>query len=174
VSIFADESSALAERELPLPGSLATPTTPTTLARPRTLALLWHHREARRIRAFLVAGGLSAAVTLAVTAALTDLAHWPFVVSAVIATELGILVNFSVNDRMTFRDLPGHRRGLPLRLARFHITCATGQSLILLLSVLLHDVAHWRTLTAQALPIGVVTAVNFALHRFWTYRGAAR
>ena len=169
MSIFADESSALAERELSLTGSLATPTTP---ARPRALALLWHHRVARRIRAFLVAGGLSAAATLAVTAALTDLARWPFVAAAMIATELGILVNFSVNDRMTFRDLPGHRRGLPLRLARFHITCAAGQSLILLLSVLLHDVAHWRTLPAQALPIGVVTAVNFVLHRFWTYRAA--
>lgn len=171
MSIFADEGSALAERELPLPGSVVVPDVST---HPRRLARLWHHREARRVRAFLLAGGLSAAVTLAVTAALTDLALWPFVVSAVVATELGILVNFSVNDRMTFRDLPGHRRGLPLRLARFHVTCATGQSLILLLSVLLHDVAHWRTLTAQALPIGVVTAVNFALHRFWTYRGAAR
>jgi putative flippase GtrA len=172
VSIFADESPALAERELPpRDSSLAAPDVP---GRPRALARLWHHREARRIRAFLLAGGLSAAVTLAVTAALTDLARWPFVAAAVLATELGILVNFSVNDRMTFRDLPGHRRGLPLRLARFHLTCATGQSLILLLSVLLHDVAHWRTLTAQAVPIGVVTAVNFALHRFWTYRGAAR
>lgn len=170
MSIFADESPALVERELPPPDRVVAPAAPT---RARTLARVWQHREARRIRAFLLAGGLSAAVTLAVTAGLTDLARWPFVVSAVIATELGILVNFSVNDRMTFRDLPGHRRGLPLRLARFHVTCATGQLLILLLSVLLHDVAHWRTLTAQALPIGVVTAVNFALHRFWTYRGAA-
>lgn len=171
MSIFADERAALARRELSLPDGVAAPAVPT---RPYVLARLWRHREARRVRAFLVAGGLSAAVTLAVTAALTDLAHWPFAAAAVVATELGILVNFSVNDRMTFRDLPGHRRGLPLRLARFHLTCATGQSLILLLSVLLHDVAHWHTLTAQALPIGVVTAVNFALHRFWTYRGAAR
>jgi putative flippase GtrA len=132
---------------------------------------LMRHREVRRVAAFLVAGGLSALVTITATAFLTDLAQARFLWSAIIGTELGILVNFFVNDRVAFRDLAGHKRALPVRLLRFHLTCALGQSIILLLSLVLHDMAHWSTIFAQALPIGVVTCVNFTMHRFWTYRG---
>jgi putative flippase GtrA len=31
---------------------------------------------------------------------------------------------------------------------------------------------HWRAVFAQAMPIMFVTAFNFLMHRFWTYRGA--
>lgn len=130
------------------------------------------HRELRRVVAFLFAGGTSAVVTLAVTSVLHEVAFVPFLVAAVCGTELGILVNFTVNDVVSFRDLAGHRRSFPVRLLRFHATCAVGQSLILALSVLLHDTWHWRAVVAQAVPIVLVTAVNFSLHRFWTYRGA--
>ena len=136
------------------------------------LRTLLGHQELRRFMSFLVAGGLSAVVTLTVTSVMTDLAGQRFLWSAIVGTELGILVNFAVNDRQTFRDLAGHRRPLLVRLARFHLTCAMGQTLILLFSLVLHDVAHWRTVFAQAVPITLVTGVNFAMHRFWTYRGA--
>ncbi len=140
-----------------------------TIARARALLL---NREIRRIIAFLFAGGISALVTIGTTALVTDLTQARFVWSALAGTELGILVNFSVNDRISFRDLAGHRRAFPIRLLRFHMTCALGQSIILLLSVGLHDLAHWHQVFAQALPIGVVTCINFAMHRFWTYRGS--
>jgi len=81
---------------------------------------------------------------------------------------------FSINDRLAFRDLSGHRRPLLIRLLRFHVTCATGQTIIYLSSLYLHDIAHWRVLFAQGLPIGLVTVLNFALHRFWTYRGSRK
>lgn len=131
---------------------------------------LRRHREVSRLAAFLLAGGASALVTITVTALLVDAAHLPFLWAAIVGTELGILVNFSFNDRFAFRDLSGHRRPFFARLLRFHLTCALGQTLILLLSLLLHDVAHWRSVFAQALPIGLVTCVNFVMHRFWTYR----
>jgi putative flippase GtrA len=136
------------------------------------LRVLLGHRELRRFVSFMVAGGLSAVVTITVTSLMTDLAGQRFLWSALAGTELGILVNFAVNDRQAFRDLAGHRRPLPVRLARFHLTCAMGQTLILLCSLVLHDVAHWRTVFSQAVPIVLVTGVNFAMHRFWTYRGA--
>jgi putative flippase GtrA len=135
------------------------------------LRQLWHHREVQRVAAFLFAGGLSAIVTLTVTSLLTELAHQPFLWSAIAGTELGILINFAANDRLAFHDLAGHRRPLPIRLARYHVTCATGQSLILLSALALHDLAGWRPIFAQALPIIIVTALNFMMHRFWTYRG---
>jgi len=131
-------------------------------------------RELRRVFAFLVAGGVSAAATLTLTSLLMVLARIPFILAAIPSTELGILINFSINDRHAFRDLLGHRRPLPIRLVRFHLTCAFGQSLILALSVLMHDAARWPPLFAQALPIGLVTGINFAAHRFWTYRGSRK
>jgi putative flippase GtrA len=138
-------------------------------ARWRTLL---RHPELRRLTLFLAAGGLSALVTITVTSALTDLEHERFLWAALIGTEVGILVNFALNDRHTFGDLAGHRRSWPVRVARFHVTCATGQTLILLLSLMLHDALHWRAALAQALPILLITGVNFAMHRFWTYRVA--
>lgn len=135
-------------------------------------AVLSRNREIRRLVAFLIAGGLSALVTLTVTAILTDQEHVGFLWSAIAGTELGILVNFTINDRLAFRDLEGRARPLPVRVVRFHITCALGQTLILLSSLVLHDLAHWHSVLAQGLPIGLVTVVNFLMHRFWTYRGA--
>lgn len=133
------------------------------------------NRELSRIIAFLFAGGVSAAVTITVTKlfydiVLHDMGLLRFPLAAVVGTEVGILVNFAINDRLAFRDLSGHKRRFPVRLLRFHVTCATGQSLILLISWLLHDVAKLGTVVAQGLPIVLVTGINFALHRFWTYR----
>ena len=140
----------------------------------RLAAKVLRDRELHRVVSFLFAGGISAIVTLTVTSVLESSAHLPFLIAAICGTELGILVNFTVNDVVSFRDLAGHRRGLPARVARFHLTCAVGQSLILLLSLLLHDLWHWPTVFAQAVPIVLVTAVNFTMHRFWTYRGRQR
>ena len=134
------------------------------------LVQLLRHREVRRLVAFVIAGGVSALVTISVTAVLNNQAHIGFFWAAVAGTELGILVNFTVNDRLAFRDLEGRSRPFVVRLARFHVTCALGQTLILLLSLGLHDLAHWNSIFAQALPIGMVTCVNFLMHRFWTYR----
>ena len=138
---------------------------------------LLSNRELLRVIAFLFAGGISALVTISVTkvffdVVLRDSGQWRFLLSALVGTEIGILVNFAINDHLAFRDLSGHRRRFPVRLLRFHITCATGQSLILAISWLLHDLAHYGTVVSQALPIVLVTGVNFTLHRFWTYRGA--
>jgi putative flippase GtrA len=146
-----------------------------TQLRPNTrraagLPAVLRHRELRRFVAFLVAGGLSAMVTLSVTSVLTDVEHQRFLWAVLVGTEVGILVNFTVNDRQTFRDLAGHRRSLPARVLRFHVTCATGQTLIVLCSLILYAALHWRVVFAQGLPIVLVTGVNFAMHRFWTYR----
>lgn len=158
----------LSSVERVLPYEVAIPASrrsPVQLAK-RVLEL----REARRVLAFLVAGGVSASVTMTTTAMLTHFAGFSFLFASLVGIELGILVNFTFNDHIAFRDLSGHRRALHVRLERFHVTCALGQSLILLSSLALHDILHWPGTIAQALPIGMVTCVNFLMHRFWTYR----
>jgi putative flippase GtrA len=168
MTIAGDELPGIAPVAPPISGDQAR-------AGHRTFASLMHltlrHRELRRILSFLAAGGISAIVTLTATSILHEFEQVPFFLAAICGTELGILVNFTVNDLVSFRDLPGHRRQLPVRLLRFHGTCAVGQSVILILSVLLHDTWHWRAVVAQSVPIVLVTSLNFTLHRFWTYRG---
>ncbi len=161
--------------------SLATPATPLSErgARSSLLRDVLSNRELHRVIAFLFAGGVSAVVTIVVTklfydVVLRDSGQLRFLLAALIGTEVGILVNFAINDRLAFRDLSGHTRRLPIRVLRFHATCATGQSLILLISWALHDGLKLGTVVAQALPIVLVTGINFALHRFWTYRGSSK
>lgn len=131
---------------------------------------LYMNPEARRVAAFLLAGGVSALVTMTVTQIVLHVDGGHFVLSALLGAEIGILTNFAINDRLAFADLDGHARPMLARLLRFHLACAFGQSLILVLSTILFDVAHWAPSLAQAVPIVIVTAVNFAAHRFWTYR----
>ena len=138
-----------------------------------TLLALARNREIQRVVAFLFAGGVSAICTIAVTRALnTTGPHLTYLLAVIIGTEVGILINFMINDRLAFRDLDGKGRPLPVRLARFHVTCATGQGLIIISAFLLKTILRWDGSVAQAVPIVLVTGVNFALHRFWTYRGA--
>ena len=132
---------------------------------------LAREREARRALGFVLAGGLSALVTLSLTSWLVEGEKQPFLISAVLGTEMGILVNFTVNDRLAFADLAGRQRHIAVRLLRFHITSAFGQGLFLLLSLVLHNLAHWPTLASQAVPAALVMGVSFTLHRYWTYRG---
>jgi putative flippase GtrA len=127
------------------------------------------HRETRRLVAFLFAGGVAAICTITSTALLDRFTPWPFVLSAALGTEIGILVSFMINDLLAFRDLARDRH-ITLRAMRFHVTCAIGQTVILILSVLLHDTWHWWSALAQGVPIILVTGLNFTLHRLWTYR----
>lgn len=136
----------------------------------RLVSRLSTNPEARRVAAFLLAGGVSALVTMTVTQIALHADGNHFLPSALLGVEVGILTNFALNDRLAFADLDGHARPMLARLLRFHLACAFGQSLILALSTILFDVAHWSPSLAQAVPIVVVTAVNFAAHRFWTYR----
>lgn len=158
----------LPERSVPEAQPVAFVSVPSGLA-----ARLYGHAEFRRVVAFLLAGGVSALVTMTVTQILLRMDGGHFLPAALVATEVGILVSFALNDRFAFADLDGHARPLPWRLTRFHLTCAVGQSLILAFSTVLFDFAHWPSLLAQAIPIAVVTVVNFVIHRLWTYRRIA-
>lgn len=180
VSVIDERISGTIEDQSPIASHATSEMHPPALAtRASLLHQLQSNRELRRVIAFLFAGGISAIVTMAVTKlfydiVLRNIGPLHFLLAALVGTEVGILVNFAINDRLAFRDLSGHKRSLHIRILRFHITCATGQSLILLISWTLHDVVGLGTVVSQALPIALVTVVNFALHRFWTYRGSSK
>jgi len=85
------------------------------------------------------------------------------------ATEISMVPNFLANDYITFRHFAGHRRAWWERCLRFHLTCAMGSVLTLLISGTLYTLAVPPTI-AQAIGIIVVTAFNFTLHHAFTYR----
>jgi putative flippase GtrA len=129
---------------------------------------------------FLVIGGSASVVNLVIvflfdfidrTGHNEPIHHFIY---AAIATEISLLYNFMLNDRFTFRALIDQRRTWLQRCIRFHGPASVGFTLTLALStvfllILPKHLAH-SSVIAQAMAIVIVTAVNFTMHRFWTYR----
>ena len=84
-----------------------------------------------------------------------------------VGTEVSIISNFILNDRLTFGDL--HARSWQARCLRYHATSSGGVLLTFMSSFLLLHLLHVPALLAQATALIIATACNFVLHRFFTY-----
>ncbi len=137
---------------------------------------------------FLVIGGSASLMNLIIVficdfidrAHHNDLLH--HVIYSALGTEISLIYNFTLNDRFTFRSLIDGRRSWLQRCIRFHGPASVGFALTLGLSSLFFTLANrfsftrhlpYHSVMSQALAILIVTAVNFLMHRFWTYRSAA-
>ncbi len=94
------------------------------------------------------------------------------IIAFLVAAEISIVVNFSLNDYFTFRHLPGHTRAWGVRCVRFHLTSTTGIILTLLINISLNHVLHVPFVLAQAIAILIVLFYNFTAHHLFTYRHA--
>ena len=92
-----------------------------------------------------------------------------YVVVFAIAAEISTLTNFAINDRVTFRKLPGHARSWIVRCLRFHLTTVVGTLLTFVISFTLARLGV-PALLAQMTAIGIAFLVNFTLHHVFTYR----
>jgi putative flippase GtrA len=88
----------------------------------------------------------------------------------IVATEISLLYNFFLNDRYTFHSMLDASRTWLQRCIRFHGPASVGFVLTLLIFSFNHYVLEIRPVIAQAIAIAIVTAVNFVMHRFWTFR----
>lgn len=135
--------------------------------------------EIIRLGQFLLVGG-SASVLNLICVALLDHGFHPTSALAVflvtlVATEISLLYNFALNDRFTFRSLIGEHRTMLQRCIRFHGPASVGFVLTLAISNGIHHFVtfhgkHLSLVIGQAIAIVIVTAVNFLMHRHWTYR----
>jgi putative flippase GtrA len=125
--------------------------------------------EIVRFGSFLFFGGLAALVNLACVWLFSRYTTLPYDVYIVLATEISLLCNFIMNDRATFGTL-GRQRPWLLRCLRFHGPASIGFVLTLVLAYVAHHFGHLAPVSAQAVAIIIVTLVNFAMHRLWTYR----
>lgn len=136
---------------------------------------------AQRLVHYLFFGGLAALVNLVVFGLIFSLLHFPSAVSvqarnvlaSLGAAECSIMANFLLNDRFTFRSLPGARRPWLQRCLRFHATCIVGALLTFLLEFALFALAHVPALVAQMIAIVIVLGYNFTCHHYFTYRAPA-
>jgi putative flippase GtrA len=131
-----------------------------------------HGAEVMRLGSFLFVGGLASLINLVFVWLFATYTHLPYDLYIVLATEISLLCNFSMNDQLTFRSL-GNQRSWLMRCLRFHLPASVGFLLTLLISYIAHHVGHLPPVSAQAVAIIIVTFVNFAMHRLWTYRGVS-
>lgn len=94
-----------------------------------------------------------------------------YVIVFAIAAEISTVTNFVINDRITFRHLPGHVRSWWVRCLRFHVTSLLGTLLTLVISYTLAQAGLTAAL-AEAIAIAVAFFFNFVMHHIFTYRTA--
>ena len=93
-----------------------------------------------------------------------------YLLAFLLASEISIIVNFSLNDYFTFKHLAGHARSWGARCARFHMTSISAIILTLLISFALSHGLHIHAVLAQAIAILIVLFYNFTIHHLFTYR----
>jgi len=126
-----------------------------------------------RLFSFLCIGGVGAIVNLlcfsGVYDSLLEVANGfvAYGIAFVVGTEVSIVSNFILNDRLTFGDL--HARSWQSRCLRYHVTSIAGVLLTLGSSFSLLHLLHFPALAAQATALVVATACNFIFHRVFTY-----
>jgi len=135
----------------------------------------------QRLFHYLFFGGLAALVNLMVFGVIFSLLRFPSAVSvqmrnvlaSVGAAECSIMANFVLNDRFTFRHLPGARRPWLQRCLRFHATCIVGALLTFVLEFALFSLLHMPALYAEMIAIVIVLGYNFTCHHYFTYRSVS-
>lgn len=132
----------------------------------------------QRFSSFVIIGGIAAVVNLVVFYLVFYHAHIPAsfgpvltnIIASVLAAEISIMANFTLNDQFTFRHLPGRNRSWLTRCARFQTTSVGGSILTFLIEFGLHSIAHFPAIIAQATALILVLFYNFTVHHLFTYR----
>ncbi len=88
-------------------------------------------------------------------------------IAFVVGTEISIVSNFILNDRLTFGNL--HARSWQARCLRYHATSMGGVLLTFGSSFSLLHLLHVSALPAQAAALIIATACNFVFHHVFTY-----
>lgn len=142
------------------------------------------NQEFVRSLQFLMVSFASAFSNLLYIVALSHLTTLPFWLVSLTSTEFSMVINFVLNDRITFRNLDSNRPWY-MRLARFQVAAIGGNLLTAGISTLIYDGGAFifaqsgkahpapvvSPVVAQAVAIMLTFFVNFFVHRFWTFKG---
>jgi dolichol-phosphate mannosyltransferase len=130
----------------------------------------------QRLFSFLCIGGLGAIVNLLCFSIAysflmrSTLSFVAYAIAFIFATEISIITNFVLNDRITFRQFHNPGGSWKARCVRFHVTSTGGILITLGTSFSFLLLLHISALLAQAAALIIATAFNFVFHHLFTYR----
>ena len=117
---------------------------------------------------FLAVGAGATALQYAILVALVHWRAWDAVPASTLGFAVSMWLNYWLNRRYTFASDRPHAQALP----RFVVTAICGLGLTALGMYILAAVVRMDYLVAQVIVTVLVTAWNFALNRFWSFRRA--
>jgi putative flippase GtrA len=118
---------------------------------------------------FLAVGAVATALQYAILIALVRWAGMGAVAASTIGFASSMGLNYALNRRYTFMSDRPHVQALP----RFLATALCGLGLTALGMYILVSMLRMNYLVSQIIVTAAVTAWNFALNRWWSFRPAA-
>ena len=125
--------------------------------------------EVQRVLRFGCVGLLGVAVNTALLWLLTERIQLYYVVSSVLATEISILANFSLNHVWTFAAL-NDGESVIAKLAKYNIVALGGLLLSVTTLFVLTALLPVHYLFANLVAIGTGTLWNYSASRRWAWR----
>lgn len=125
-------------------------------------------RAVKQFGKYCVVGVTGFAINLIIYSLLVEHARMHYLVGATISFTVAVSNNFFLNKYWTFSNPQG---GLFTQAGRFLVVSITSLALNLALLHLLIEVYHVNNkISAQAVAIGMVTAINFLGNKKWSFR----
>jgi putative flippase GtrA len=121
---------------------------------------------ARQVLRFLAVGAAATALQYAILIALVRWAGWDAVPASTLGFAISMWLNYVLNRRYTFASDRPHAQALP----RFVATAMCGLGLTAVGMYTLTSLVRLDYLLAQIIVTAAVTAWNFALNRWWSFR----
>jgi dolichol-phosphate mannosyltransferase len=123
-----------------------------------------------RFLKFGVVGASGVAVNMGGLYVFKEFAGIPYFIASLIAIELSILSNFTVNHLWTWRDRSGEGR-VWTKLVRYHVgagvTAFLGNYLVL---IALTELLGMHYMISNLIGIAVGTLANYIINDLWTFR----
>lgn len=133
--------------------------------------LAWFEGDIRRFLKFCVVGATGFGVNMGGYWLLTRVAGLYDLVALIIALEVSILSNFTLNELWTFRDKrSGALRGVALRAAKFNLVSAGAIAIYYAIFIPLTRFAEVYDLLALLIAVFVGLIWNFGVNFLWTWR----
>ena len=118
---------------------------------------------------FAVVGGSGVLVNMGLLYVLTRFLGLRLEIASVIAIEVSILSNFTLNNLWTFRKRDTH---VPFwsRLLRYHLVTGLAGVVNYLVLLLLVKALGWHDMLSNLIGIAIGTIINYSLNSLWTWR----
>lgn len=128
--------------------------------------------KAKEVPFFLGIGGICYLLNLLLLAALSELTHLHYLVSAFLAFLLVNIVGYQLNRQYTFRK--GGTVGFLRGLWKYNTVMMSSCLVILVFMYVMVDLFHVWYILANIIITAIMTIYNFVMHKKWTFKSAGK